>query len=99
MFYPALDVIEQQRREHLQAIADRMGFAYSAEAEPGLWNRVSGFSLCSKGFRRTVHNAMHRRIHDIDVTLFDYRYTTQSGKHSHTHHQSVLLFETACLAG
>jgi hypothetical protein len=94
MYLIVRTVYEQQRREHLQAIADRMGFAYSAEAEPGLWNRVSGFSLCSKGFRRTVHNAMHRRIHDIDVTLFDYRYTTSSGRHHQTHYRTVVLFET-----
>lgn len=85
---------EQQRREQMQAIADRMGFAFSAEAEPGLWNHVSGFSLCSKGFKRTVHNAMHRRIHDIEVTLFDYRYSTSSGRHHQTHYRTVALFET-----
>jgi hypothetical protein len=37
---------------------------------------------------------MQRRIHDIDVTLFDYRYTTSSGKHHRTHSQTVALFET-----
>lgn len=85
---------ERQRRDQLQAVANRMGFGFSAEAEPGLWNCVSGFALCSKGMWRTVDNVMYRRIHDIDVTLFDYRYTTGSGKHHQTHSQTVALFET-----
>lgn len=85
---------EQQRRDQLQAVASRIGFVFSARADASLWGRVSGLSLCSKGHGRTAHNAMHRRIHDIDVTLFDYRYTTGSGKHHQIHHQTVALFET-----
>lgn len=85
---------EQLRREQLQATANRMGFAFSAGPDPGLLGRVSGFALCSKGLGRTAHNVMHRRIHDIDVTLFDYRYTTSSGRHHHTYNQTVALFET-----
>ena len=85
---------EQQRREQLLLVAGRMGFSFSAQAEPGLWGLVGGFRLFSKGRSRRIHNVMRRQIHDIDVTIFDYRYTTQSGKHSHTHYQSVLLFET-----
>jgi hypothetical protein len=85
---------EQQRRDQQQAVANRMGFAFSAGADAGLLGRVSGFALCSKGLGRTAHNVMQRRIHDIDVTLFDYRYTTSSGRHHHTYYQTVALFET-----
>jgi hypothetical protein len=85
---------EQQRCDQLQAIANRMGFVFSAGADAGLLGRMSGLSLCSKGHGRTAYNAMQRRIHDIDVTLFDYRYTTGSGKHHQTHSQTVALFET-----
>jgi hypothetical protein len=97
MYMVVRTVHEQQRREQLQAVADGMGFAFSAEAEPGLWERMSGFSLCSKGFKKTVHNVMERRIHDIDVTLFDYRYSTSSGRHHQTHFRTVVLFETGRL--
>ena len=85
---------EQQRGERSSVVAGRMGFSFSAQAEPGLWSLVEGFCLFSQGRSRRIHNVMHRQIHDIDVTMFDYRYTTQSGKHNHTHHRSVLLFET-----
>ena len=88
---------EQQRTGQLQAMAGRMGFAFSAQAEPSLWGRVEGFHLFSQGRSRRMHNVMRRQIHDIDVTLFDYKYTTGSGKHSHTHYRTVMLFETARL--
>ena len=93
----ARSALEQQRMEQLRAVADRMGFSFSAQAEPSLWAQVEGFHLFSKGRRRRSHNVMRRQIHDIDVTLFDYRYTTGSGKHQHTHHRSVALFETGRL--
>jgi hypothetical protein len=88
---------EQQRREQLQAVARRMGFDFSVEAEPGLWGRVADFSLFSRGRWRKIDNVMRRQIHDIDVTLFDYRYSTNSGKHNRTHYQTVVLFETGRL--
>ena len=31
---------------------------------------------------------------DIAVTLFEYRYRTNQGKHTRSHRQTVLLFET-----
>lgn len=90
-------VQEQQRTEQLQAVAERMGFAFSAEADPNLWGRVADFCLFSQGRSRKIHNVMRRQIHDIDVALFDYRYTTGSGKHSHTYYRTALLFETGRL--
>ena len=88
---------EQQRMEQLRTVAGRMGFSFSAQADPGLWDQVEGFRLFSQGRSRRIHNVMRRKIHDIDATIFDYRYTTQSGKHSHTHYRSVVLFETGRL--
>jgi hypothetical protein len=88
---------EQQRMEQLKAVADRMGLSFSALAEPSLSARVEGFRLFSQGHSRRLHNVMHRQIHDIDVTMFDYRYTTNHGKSSRIQYQSVVLFETGRL--
>ena len=88
---------EQQRMEQLQAVSDRMGFSFSAQAKPSLSGRVEGFRLFSQGHSRRIHNVMRRRIHDIDVTLFDYRYVSNHGKHSRMRYQSVVLFETGRL--
>ena len=80
---------EQQRMEQLRVVAGRMGFSFAAQAEAGLWGQVEGFYLFSRGRSRRIHNVMRRQIHDIDVTIFDYRYTTQNGKHSHTQCDAV----------
>jgi len=87
-------VQEQQRREQLERIALRIGMDYSAEADQDLWDSVAGFGLFSKGSRRKAYNVLQRQIHDIEVTLFDYQYTTRSGKNHHTHFFTVGLFET-----
>ncbi len=89
--------LEQQRMEQLRAVADRMGFSFSAQGDPVLEGRVEGFRLFSQGRSRRIHNVMRRKIHDIDVTLFDYRYTTNHGKSSKIQYQSVVLFETGRL--
>ena len=87
-------VQEQQRREQLERTALRIGMEYSAEADQDLWDSVAGFGLFSKGGRRKAYNVLQRQIHDIDVTLFDYQYTTRRGKNHHTHFFTVALFET-----
>ena len=87
-------VQEQQRREQLARIAQRIGMDYSAEADPGLWDRVAVFGLFSKGGRRKVFNVLRRQIHGIDVTLFDYQYTTMQTRHHRTYNHTVALFET-----
>jgi hypothetical protein len=88
---------EQQRMEQLRAVANRMGFSFSAQAEPSLWGQVEGFRLFSQGRSRRIHNLMRRQIHDINVTLFDFRYTTNHSKHNRVHYHSVVLFETGRL--
>jgi hypothetical protein len=88
---------ETQRIEQMRFVAEQMGFSYRAEGEPGLQERLGPFHLFSKGHSRKIQNVLRREIHDIAVTLFEYRYRTNSGKHTQTHRQTVLLFETARL--
>jgi hypothetical protein len=85
---------EKQRTEQMQAVAERLDFSFSPETAPDLLGELGHLDLFSKGRSRKIRNMLRREIHDIQVTLFDYRYTTGSGKHSHTHDQTVVLFET-----
>ena len=85
---------EQQRREALQVLADGMGFSYSSEAEHALQGALSQFHLFSQGHARRMSNVLHGNIDDVTVTIFDYRYTTASGKHHRTRRQTVLLLES-----
>jgi hypothetical protein len=85
---------ETQRIEQMRFVGERMGFSYWPVADHDLQERLGPFHLFSQGHSRKVQNVLRREIHDIAVTLFEFRYRTNSGKHTRTHHQTVLLFET-----
>jgi hypothetical protein len=85
---------ENQRTQQLQSAALRLGFSFSADAGPGLREGLGQFHLFRQGHARKVYNVMHREIHDIMVTLFDYRYTISSSRHRRIRHQTAVLFET-----
>jgi hypothetical protein len=85
----------RKRTEHLAAAAATMKFTFSPEDDPGLRGRLEGFHLFSQGRSRKLRNVLRGRAGDVDVLIFDYRYTTGSGKNSHTWKQTVMLFESA----
>lgn len=85
---------ETQRIEQMRFVAERLGFSYWPDADWDLQERVGPFYLFSQGHSRKIQNVLRREIHDIAVTLFEYRYRTNQGKHTRTHRQTVLLFET-----
>jgi len=42
-------------------------------------------------------NIAYGRLDDVEVMLFDYAYTTGSGKNRSTHHQTVAFFQSDAL--
>ena len=85
---------EQKRREALQLLADRMEFSYSADAGHVRQGALSQFYLFSQGHARKMSNELRGSIDDVAVTLFDYRYSTGSGRHQRTRRQTVLLLKS-----
>jgi hypothetical protein len=85
---------KRKRTEGLQAAAATMNFTFSPEDDSALRGRLAGFHLFSQGRSRRVRNVLRGRAGDMDVLVFDYRYTTGSGKNSHTWEQTVMLFES-----
>jgi hypothetical protein len=72
-----------------------MKFTFSPEDGPALRGRLAGFHLFSQGRSRKIRNVLRGRAGDTDVLMLDYRYTTGSGKNSHTWEQTVMVFESA----
>ncbi len=89
---------EQKRRDGLRGVATQLGFSFSPEGNPHLLASLGQFHLFSQGRSRKVRNVMCGEIQDIAVSLFDYRYTTSSGRHNRVHDQTVVLFESERLA-
>lgn len=86
--------LEAKRRAALQEVADRLGFDFS----PGLPMGASlvaggGLELFALGYSPRVSNLIQGTVEGVQINLFDYRYTTGSGKNRHTHLQTVLRFE------
>jgi len=83
-------VSESTRKKKIEALSYTLGFEYSAEDPTLLESEIGTLPLFSRGRRRRAMNVLRRRESDGEAVLFDYRYTTSSGKNSHTHHQTVL---------
>jgi hypothetical protein len=87
----------RKRTEDLAAVAATMKFTFSPEDDPALRGRLEGFHLFSQGRSRKLRNVLRGRAGNVEVLLFDYRYTTGGGKNSHTWKQTVMLFESVGL--
>jgi hypothetical protein len=83
---------ERQRDAGFKRAVRRLGWqeAYGEATPP---QEVIDFFLFGRGRARRTKNLARGRPGKLDATLFDYSFTTGSGKHSHTHRQTVMVFE------
>jgi len=88
---------ERKRREAIQRVADELGLAFYQDGDPDLVRQLSDMPLFSKGRSKRITNMIHGETDAVVMGIFDYRYTTGSGKNSHTHRQSVAFFRSADL--
>jgi hypothetical protein len=88
---------EKKRTKALQALAASLKFSFSKKASDSFLPSLSQFHLFSQGHSKKASNVMNGRANEIDVSIFDYRYTTGSGKNSHTWRQTIALFKSSTL--
>lgn len=93
----AASAYERKRTDGLLAVASSMNFAFSKEGNADVQGALAGFNLFSHGHARKLKNLLSGTANDIDVNIFDYRYTTGSGKNSHTYRQTVVAFQSTLL--
>lgn len=84
---------ERERTEHLQAIANLLGWQFGQEAPMDWIPDMDKFTLFNQGHSRSIKNIMFGHTNGVKAALFDYVYVTGSGKHQATHYQSVVYFE------
>lgn len=86
----------QRRREALSGAAHRLGLAFDPGSDSSLHRRFE-HGLFKKGRSRRGYNTMSGMIslagYRVRVVMGDYRYTTGSGKNSHTHRVSYATFQ------
>ena len=85
--------VAQERTEHLQAIANLLGWQFSQQAPMDWIPGMERFALFNTGHSKRIRNIMYGHAQGIKSALFDYEYTTGSGKSRTHHYQSVVYFE------
>ncbi len=88
-------VLEKKRTKALVSVAKSLEMVFDPD---GAWVNDSvflgsGLDLMKKGHSRRMKHVMRRQLADVTAYIFDYRYTTGSGKNSTTHLQTVAGFE------
>lgn len=82
-----------RRREALERAAFEMRFSFSPSGDGALLSALGGYHLFSRGRSRRMTNLMLGSAREAKAAIFDYSYTTGSGKHQRTHRQTVLCFD------
>jgi len=87
---------EKKRTENLQAVAADLGLSFTKKADASVVDQALQFHLFNQGRRssRQVYNHMHGNKNNVDIQVFDYRYTVGSGKNSSTFYQTVLAIKS-----
>lgn len=82
--------LEKQRREAFQKAAEALGLSFTVEGSAGMLQRLARFKLFNRGHGKKIQNVIQGDAGDVAISVFDYRFTTGSGKNKNTQHQSVI---------
>ncbi|MHC5054299.1 MAG: hypothetical protein ACYTKD_06235 [Planctomycetota bacterium] len=85
--------LERIRREAMAALAARLGYDFSAGDPWDIPDRHDFTDLFSRGHSRRAWNVINGERDGVRVMLFDYRYTTGSGKNKSTHSRTPVVLE------
>lgn len=85
---------ERKRTDALHKLAKEMSLEFHETGDVTQIGLLAVFDLFAKGHSRTYSNLMLGPSAQVTMAAFDYRYTTGSGKHQSTHHQTVLSFKS-----
>ncbi len=84
--------LEKRRTERFANVAIDLNLPFFPEGDEALQQNLEKFHLFSQGRSRRITNMLHGKTENVEVAIFDYRYTTGGGQNSHTYKQSVAYF-------
>jgi hypothetical protein len=85
---------EKKRREALAQWAASHGWILRTGTIRGIDKEYPGLKFLAKGRSRKAKNIVSGTYEGREIRLFDYRYTTGSGKHQQTHKLGVVIIAT-----
>jgi hypothetical protein len=83
----------KERTRKLQVTASQLGWSFAASAPLNMIAGLESFSLFNQGQGKQINNFMYGEASGTKAAVFDYAYTTGSGKNRHTQYQSVVYLE------
>lgn len=90
-------IYEKKRTEKIATVAEELGLLFSAEQNSALLNKLQIFAMFNKGRGRKMKNVMTAETESTSLAIFEYQYTTGSGKNSKTHQFTMAAMETPTL--
>jgi hypothetical protein len=91
--YIGVQYLNRKRTQALKALAATLSFTFSEKDDGSLMAQMSVFHLFSQGYARRITNVFTGKFNLVPITVMDYKYTTGSGKNSHTWEQTVLVMD------
>jgi hypothetical protein len=85
---------DKKRTEGLQMAAEQIGLEFRREGDARLQQTLTDFQLFNQGRKRKLQNLVVGDTGDLNISIFDYQFTTGSGKHQHTANQTVVLLRS-----
>lgn len=85
---------EKKRREAIGEMAEELGLTYTPNEDSVLRSSLEGFKLFNTGRSRKMYNVLSGDSGEVTLAIFDYKYTTGSGKNSQTHLQTVIAIQS-----
>ena len=89
---------EKERTRVWQAAAAQLGWSFVARPPLNMIAGLERFALFNSGQGKRITNFMYGEASGIKAAVFDYAYTTGSGKNRQTHYQSVVYLEPGNLS-
>ena len=85
---------EKIRREALEKFASELSLDFYPSGHDELHSILQSFKLFNKGHSRKMTNVIMGETEIVNVAMFDYSYTTGSGKHQSTASQTIVAMES-----
>ncbi len=89
---------EKQRKEAVGRIASELGLQFSEQLSEEDASRFGNFNIAQRGGGRRISNVIVADSGELRMAIFDYRFTTGSGKNQSTHRQNVVLASAESLS-
>ncbi len=85
--------LRNKRTESMERAAGDLKLVFTPEGDDTAMSEHAALHLFSQGRSRKIGNLMRGTARDLNVAIFDYRYTVGAGKNQHTWNQTVISLQ------